>query len=69
LDDRAVFASITVSFSFSSNYLSWERALSMIAEGKIKVKPLITAEFPLEGWQNAFSQAEAGQAVKALLVP
>ena len=67
--DRAVFASITVSFSFSSNYLSWERALSMIAEGKIKVKPLITAEFPLEDWQNAFSQAKAGQAVKALLVP
>lgn len=67
--DRAVFGSITVNFSFSSSYLSWERALSMIGEGKVKVKPLIRAEFPLEDWQKAFSQAEAGQAVKALLVP
>lgn len=51
--------------------LEVERALELMASGKINVKPLITHKFPLEQAQVAFEFLDRnGQnAIKAVLLP
>lgn len=67
--DKAIFKDCNLIFSFSSNYMSWERALSMISRGKVKVKPLISHQLPLEDWEKGFAAIERGEAIKVLLAP
>ena len=49
--------------------LSWDRAIKIMALGKIKFEPLITHEFPLENWNEAFSICENKTGVKIILRP
>lgn len=67
--DKAVLKDCHLIFSFSSNYMSWERALSMISRGKVQVRPLISHCLPLEAWEEGFAAIERGEAVKVLLLP
>lgn len=46
------------------------QAIDMLASGKVKVKPLISHEFPLEKSKEAFeTQMRAGESVKVLTKP
>jgi L-iditol 2-dehydrogenase len=67
--DVAVFKGLEVQFSFSSRHTSWVTGLRLLASGKVRAKPLLTMEVPLERWQEAFEAQEEGRAIKALLVP
>lgn len=67
--DTAVFKGLEVQFSFSSRHTSWVTGLRLLAAAKVRVKPLLTMEVPLEQWRNAFEAQEQGKAIKALLVP
>jgi threonine dehydrogenase-like Zn-dependent dehydrogenase len=49
--------------------LSWERAIKIMALGKIKFEPLITHEFPLDRWEEGFSICENKTGVKVILRP
>lgn len=42
-------------------------ALSLIASGRIDVKPLITHRYSLQEAVNAFKMAESGQAIKVMV--
>ena len=67
--DAAIKKAANVICSFSSNWTSWERAISLMASGKVKVDPLITATFPLTEWQRAFEMLAKLDAIKILLNP
>jgi len=67
--DAAIKKAARVICSFSSNWTSWERAISLMAAGKVAVDPLITAAFPLEQWQKAFEMLANLDAIKVLLIP
>jgi len=67
--DVGVFKEIDVRFSKSSTYLSWDRAISMVAGRRVDVRPLITHRFPLQRWQEALDVSASGAAIKALLIP
>lgn len=67
--DRAVFKAIRIIFSFSSSPTSWERGLSLMATGKVKISPLISHKFPLADWEKAFGLCEEKKTIKALLIP
>jgi L-iditol 2-dehydrogenase len=58
-----------VTWSFSSSYSSWERAVSMLSNGKIQADQVISHTFPLKEWQTAFESLERLEAIKVLLVP
>lgn len=60
---------VNVICSFSSNWTSWEKALSLMAGGKVNVDPLITTSFPLNDWHVAFEMLEKQDAIKILLKP
>ncbi len=55
--------------SFGSTYTSWERALGLLAMGKIQTRPLVTADLPLREWSAAFSQMERREGCKVVLRP
>lgn len=59
----------TLTFNMSTFYTSWDRALSMLALGKVDAKAIITHEFPLAEWEAAFEAVENLTALKAVLIP
>jgi len=67
--ETGLMKSVQLTWSHSSNWTSWERAISMLAGGKINVTPLISYSFPLREWEKAFDLLEHMEAVKILLIP
>jgi len=66
---HAMFRALVVSFSYSSKYTSWEKALSMFAREAITPGDFITHTLPLAEWEDGFRLVRSGAAVKAVLVP
>ncbi len=66
---QALFRALTVSFSYSSKYSSWERVLSLFERGAIKPSQYITHVLPLEDWERGFDLSRSGEAVKVVLQP
>lgn len=67
--DSAVFKEIDLNFSKSSSYLSWHRALSMMASGRVDVGSLITHRMDMTEWEQGMRLVEKGEAVKVILYP
>ena len=66
---QAMFNALTVSFSYSSKFTSWERALSLFERGAVDPGQFITHVFPLEEWERGFDLSRSGEAVKVVLQP
>ncbi len=66
---QAMFHALTVSFSYSSKYSSWEKVLSLFARGTVKPSQYITHILPLEEWERGFDLSRSGEAVKVVLEP
>ncbi|MEV6899637.1 alcohol dehydrogenase catalytic domain-containing protein [Amycolatopsis sp. NPDC051372] len=66
--DVAMFQAVDLSFSMSSSYTSWDRALTLLASGAVDAKPLITV-FPLAEWDRAFTAVRSREAIKAVITP
>jgi L-iditol 2-dehydrogenase len=56
-------------FNMSTFYTSWDRALSLLAAGKVNARAVITHEFALTDWEAAFEAVEDLLALKAVLIP
>ena len=61
IDDQAV--------RMAAGWHSWERALRILAMGKIDLSPIVTNHIPLEGWREAFDRLEAKQEIKVMIYP
>jgi len=66
---EAMFRALTLVFSYSSKYSSWERTLSLFARQAISPGNLITHVLPLKEWEAGFDLARSGEAVKVVLEP
>ncbi len=66
---QAMFHALTVSFSYSSKYSSWEKVLSMFERCAVKPSQYITHVLPLVEWERGFDLSRSGEAVKAVLEP
>lgn len=66
---QAMFRAITVSFSYSSKYTSWESVLSLFERGALRPTQFITHILPLADWKRGFDLSRSGDAVKVVLVP
>jgi L-iditol 2-dehydrogenase len=56
-----------IHFSFSSNHLSWQRCLSMIKNGKVKLEQYTKDIYPLGKWEEAFQKARSGESLKVII--
>lgn len=64
---KVVLKAANIYFSYSSDYTSWERCLSMIRNGKIKLNEFTKDIYPLEEWEKAFEKARSGDALKVII--
>jgi L-iditol 2-dehydrogenase len=48
---------------------SWERALTILGLGKVKLSPTITDRVGLDGWEDAFARLEAKKEIKVMIYP
>lgn len=53
----------------AAGWHSWERALKIVAMGKIELEPIVTGHIHLEGWREAFERLEAKQEIKVMMYP
>ncbi|MBV9036335.1 MAG: zinc-binding dehydrogenase, partial [Acidobacteriaceae bacterium] len=67
--DPLVQKNVTITGSFSHNWPVWERVISMIVSGQIKLDPIMSHTAPLPEWLDCFEKMEGGQYVKAVLKP
>lgn len=66
--NEAMMKVLDVQFNMSSSYGGWDIALKLMASGKLNVTPMIGVR-PLNEWEGAFADLEAGRAMKLLLQP
>jgi len=55
--------------SFAHASQTWDRALSLISDGKIKPRPLITHVLPLEQIEQGFHLVKKKEAIKVVIKP
>jgi threonine dehydrogenase-like Zn-dependent dehydrogenase len=67
--DEYIFKALTVVYSFSHRYTSWETALGLIKRSRIDTSRLITHRAPLKEWRELFELIERREAIKAVIKP
>ncbi|MDI7276346.1 MAG: zinc-binding dehydrogenase [Anaerolineae bacterium] len=60
---------ITLQGAFSHTWPTWERVLGLMAQGRLRTAPLISARLPISRWREGFEAVERGTAVKVILDP
>jgi L-iditol 2-dehydrogenase len=53
----------------SMGWHSWERALTILSLGKVRMAATITRRIALEEWEQAFARLEAKQEIKVMIFP
>ena len=56
-------------FCLSTSYTSWDKAINLVASGKIDADAIITHRKPLTQWQEVFEDIDNQRAIKAVLIP
>lgn len=67
--DPLVQKAVTLQGTFSHLYSTWERALGLLSSGQIDLSPIVGGVYPLDEWEVAFEEMEAGNNVKSVLLP
>ncbi|MCG6881811.1 MAG: zinc-binding dehydrogenase [Deltaproteobacteria bacterium] len=65
--DAVALKEITVSGAFAHNHDTWKKAIDLLGTNRIDMKSLISGEFPLKDWKQAFQLSEKGAGLKYLL--
>jgi L-iditol 2-dehydrogenase len=58
---------LKVTGSFGSRWTSWEKAIQLVSEGKVQLKPLASDIMPITEWEKAFKLFESKQGLKLIL--
>jgi threonine dehydrogenase-like Zn-dependent dehydrogenase len=53
----------------AAGWHSWERALQILAMGKVRLEPIVTSNIPLEDWKDAFERLQKKQEIKVMIYP
>ena len=65
--DKALLKEVSVANSYASERTSWIIAVRLLKQGKLKLKPLVSAVLPLEEWRKGFVMAEDKEGYKIVL--
>ena len=64
-----VLSAKRIIFSYSSNFVSWKRCLSLIERGAVSIDEYTKCMLPMEKWKEAFELALKGEYLKVILTP
>jgi alcohol dehydrogenase/L-iditol 2-dehydrogenase len=65
--DPLVAKAVTLYGSFSHTWTTWERVLALFAAGKLDPTSVIGGVYPLDDWESAFEDMEAGRNIKSVV--
>ncbi|HSS73779.1 MAG TPA: alcohol dehydrogenase catalytic domain-containing protein [Gaiellaceae bacterium] len=60
---------LVVTSGYASTPRSWRRALSLLEERRVQLKPLVSEVVPLDAWERVFADLREGKAVKYVFDP
>lgn len=66
---RTMFREMEVVGSLGCRPVDYPKVIELARLGKIKVAPLVTARFPLEGINEAFDLLRRGEGIRSIVVP
>lgn len=66
---RTMFREMEVVGSLGCRPVDYPKVIELARLGKIKVAPLVTARFPLEGINEAFDLLRGGEGIRSIVVP
>lgn len=66
---RTMYRELEVIGSLGCRAVDYPRVLSLVEQGKIKVKELVTARYALEDINQAFEALRNGQGIRSVIVP
>ncbi len=67
--EKVCFKELKLTGSIGSKRSSWEAAIQLVADGKVRTHPLISHVLPLTEWEHAFQQFENKVGLKLMLQP
>ncbi|MBH8605846.1 zinc-binding dehydrogenase [Thermoactinomyces sp. CICC 10522] len=67
--EKIIQKEIRVVGSRSQKPADWEPSLALMNEGKVNAKALVTHEFNITQWDEAYHAIKSGEAIKVLLTP
>ncbi|RDW20679.1 zinc-binding dehydrogenase [Oceanobacillus chungangensis] len=67
--EKIIQKEIRVVGSRSQKPADWEPSLALMNEGKVNAKALVTHEFDITQWEEAYQAIKSGEAIKVLLTP
>ena len=67
--EKVITKELKVTGSFGQRRWAWERALSLMAERKVSLDPLVSDVLPLPDWKKAFELFENKEGLKVVLRP
>jgi L-iditol 2-dehydrogenase len=67
--EKVCYKELHFSGSLGSRNASWRKALQLLAEGKINLKPLVTDKLSILDWERAFEKFEKKEGCKIFLLP
>ena len=67
--DQLALKEITLRGAFAHNHETWNKAIDLLLKTKVDLKSLVSGEFALNDWRQAFSLFEEGKGLKYLIYP
>ncbi|MGE4282088.1 MAG: zinc-binding dehydrogenase [Clostridia bacterium] len=67
--ERICYKELKVTGSLGSRWTSWEKAIQLLEQGKVRTKPLVSHQFPITEWEKAFQMFESKEGLKLVLTP
>ena len=67
--EKIAVKEIKATGSFGSRWTSWEKALRLMAQEKVQLRPLVSDVLPITEWKHAFTMFEEKKGLKLVLTP
>lgn len=65
--EKVCFKELKVTGSLGSRWTSWEKAIQLLAQERVKTKPLASHQMPITEWKKAFEMFENKEGLKLIL--
>jgi L-iditol 2-dehydrogenase len=67
--DQVLYKELVVTSGFASTPTSWRRAMALIEQKLVTLRPLVTRQVPIAQWHDAFDAAAKGEGIKTVIIP
>lgn len=67
--EKVALKELVLTGSFAQKWSAWKRTIALLENGQIDLQPLITHQYPLTQWKQAFDTLNNKQGIKIILNP